>query len=38
MDYNAIVGGVIIIAIIYSVINLIVDILYSYIDPRIKYG
>ena len=38
MDYNAIVGGVVIIAIIYSVINLIVDVLYSYIDPRIKYG
>ncbi|MEM1610911.1 MAG: ABC transporter permease [Sulfolobales archaeon] len=38
MDYNAIVGGVIIIAIIYSVVNLVVDIIYAYIDPRIKYG
>lgn len=38
MDYNAIVGGVIVIAIIYSIVNLIVDIIYSYIDPRIKYG
>ncbi len=38
MDYDAIVGGVVIIAIIYSIINLLVDIIYLYIDPRIRYG
>ncbi len=38
MDYDSIVGGVMVVALIYSVINLIVDILYVYIDPRIRYG
>jgi peptide/nickel transport system permease protein len=38
MDYNAIVGGVIVIALIYSIVNLVVDIIYVYLDPRIKYG
>ena len=35
-DYPVIQGGVIIIAMAFSVINLIVDILYAFIDPRIK--
>lgn len=35
-DYAMIQGGVVFIAIVYSVINLIVDLLYAYIDPRIK--
>lgn len=38
MDYNSIVGGVIVVALIYSVINLAVDLIYTYLDPRIRYG
>ena len=37
-DLNAIVGVVITIGIIYAFVNLIVDLLYGYIDPRIRYG
>lgn len=35
-NYPVIQGGVLLIALAYSVINLIVDILYAYVDPRIK--
>lgn len=35
-DIPAVMGGVIYIAIILSVVNLIVDILYSFLDPRIR--
>lgn len=35
-DYPIVQGGVLFIAVTYSVINLLVDILYAYIDPRIK--
>ena len=35
-DYPVVQGGVIIIAISFSIINLVVDILYAFIDPRIK--
>lgn len=35
-DYPVVQGGVIIVALCFSVINLLVDILYAYIDPRIK--
>jgi peptide/nickel transport system permease protein len=37
-DYPLIQGAVMIIAAIYVLVNLIVDILYVYIDPRIRYG
>lgn len=39
-NYPVIQGGVLLIAFAYSVINLIVDLLYAFIDPRIKsqYG
>jgi peptide/nickel transport system permease protein len=37
-DYPLIQGAIMIIAAIYVVVNLIVDILYVYIDPRIRYG
>ncbi len=36
-DYPVVQGCVLFIALIYVVINLLVDILYTYIDPRIQY-
>jgi peptide/nickel transport system permease protein len=36
-DYPLVVGCILIFAIIFVVVNLITDILYTYIDPRIKY-
>lgn len=38
MDYPSIMGFTLIVAIIYVLSNLFVDILYAYLDPRIKYG
>ena len=35
-NYPVILGGVLLIAFAYGIINLIVDILYAFIDPRIK--
>jgi peptide/nickel transport system permease protein len=35
-NYPVIQGGVLLIALAYSIINLIVDILYAFVDPRIK--
>jgi peptide/nickel transport system permease protein len=37
-DYPIIQGVVLLFAITFLVINLVVDLLYGYIDPRIKYG
>ncbi|MGM8214347.1 ABC transporter permease [Bacillaceae bacterium W0354] len=36
-DYPVIQSGILIIALIFVIINLVVDLLYAYIDPRIKY-
>lgn len=36
-DYPVVQGGVLFIAFVYVIINLLVDILYTYIDPRIQY-
>jgi peptide/nickel transport system permease protein len=36
-DYPAILGTTIIMALIYSTANLIVDLLYGFIDPRVRY-
>ncbi|GAA0354127.1 ABC transporter permease [Bacillus horti] len=36
-DYPVIQSGILVVAFIFVVINLIVDLLYSYIDPRINY-
>ncbi|MGQ9630616.1 MAG: ABC transporter permease [bacterium] len=36
-DFNAIQGTIVFIAILISTINLIVDVIYSVLDPRIKY-
>ena len=37
-DYNATMGATLVIAVMYVVINLIVDIVYLYLDPRIRYA
>jgi peptide/nickel transport system permease protein len=37
-DYNATMGATLVIAVLYVVINLIVDIVYLYLDPRIRYA
>ncbi len=37
-DFPLVQGGVMLIAAIYIVVNLLVDISYAYIDPRIRYG
>jgi peptide/nickel transport system permease protein len=36
-DYPVIQSGILIVALIFVMINLLVDLLYSLIDPRIKY-
>jgi len=38
MDYSSIMGTTLLISIIYIFSNLLVDIIYAYLDPRIKYG
>lgn len=38
LDYPAIQGGTLLIAAIYIVVNLTVDILYGFLDPRVRYG
>src|SRR5438132_13257969 len=38
VDYNAIVGVAMIIAIVFALTNLLVDFLYTAIDPRIRLG
>lgn len=35
-DYPMVLGGVLFIGIVFSLVNLAVDVLYAYIDPRIK--
>ncbi len=37
-DYPLIQGAVLLIAIVYILINLVVDISYNYLDPRVRYG
>ena len=38
LDLNAIVGGTMLVAITYSLVNLVVDLLYAYLNPRITMG
>ena len=38
LDYPAIQGGTLLIALIYMLVNLIVDILYGLLDPRVRFG
>lgn len=37
-DYPVVQGAVILMAVVFVVVNLIVDIIYAYLDPRIKYS
>jgi peptide/nickel transport system permease protein len=37
LDYPAIQGGTLLIAIIYIIMNLMVDLLYGFLDPRVRY-
>jgi peptide/nickel transport system permease protein len=36
-DYNAIMGVTLVIALVYVVVNLVVDVVYLFLDPRIRY-
>ena len=36
-DYPVIQGMILVVASVYILINLVVDILYAYLDPRIRY-
>lgn len=38
LDYNAVLGATLLIAVVFALINLLVDILNALIDPRIQYG
>jgi peptide/nickel transport system permease protein len=37
-DYTLVQGGVLVIAILYVAVNLLIDVLYSYLDPRVRRG
>jgi len=37
-DSTSILGFVLFIALVYSLVNLVVDIMYAYLDPRVKLG
>lgn len=37
-DYPIVQGVILLIGTLYIVINLVVDVAYAYLDPRIKYG
>ncbi len=38
LDYPAIQGGTLLIAAVYIIVNMTVDILYGFLDPRVRYG
>ena len=38
MDFNAIMGTTLLVAVVYTVINLVVDVVYVALDPRISYS
>jgi len=37
LDFNSVIGATLLIALVYSLANLIVDILYAFFDPKIRY-
>ena len=37
-DYPVVQSGILLLALIFSLVNLLVDLLYAYLDPRIRYG
>ena len=38
LDYNAVIGATLLIAVVFALINLFVDVLNAFIDPRIQYA
>ncbi len=38
LDYNAVIGSTLLIAVVFALINLFVDVLNAFIDPRIQYA
>ncbi len=38
LDFNSVMGFTLLVAIIYVIANLIVDLLYAFVDPRVKLG
>jgi peptide/nickel transport system permease protein len=38
LDFNSVMGFTLLVAVIYVVANLIVDLLYALVDPRVKLG
>ena len=36
-DYPVVQGGVLFVAVVFVLVNFLIDILYTWIDPRIKY-
>lgn len=36
-DYPVVQGTLVIVAVMFSLVNLLIDVLYSYVDPRIRY-
>ncbi len=38
LDFNAVMGGTLLIALIFSLANLVVDILYAFLNPKIRFG
>ena len=37
-DYPAIQGALLLLALQFALVNLVVDVLYAFVDPRISYG
>ena len=37
-DITVVQGGVLLIAVVFVLVNLVVDLLYAFLDPRIRYG
>jgi peptide/nickel transport system permease protein len=37
-EYNAIGGAVFVLSTVFVLVNLAVDVLYAFIDPRVRYG
>jgi peptide/nickel transport system permease protein len=37
-DYPLVQGGVLFVAVVFVLVNLLVDLTYAYLDPRIRYG
>jgi peptide/nickel transport system permease protein len=36
-DYPVVQGGVLFVALVFSLVNLLVDVMYAWLDPRIRY-